>query len=31
MVSGAERTGVGVAASFDRSLDRVGTVERLQP
>jgi hypothetical protein len=27
----AERTGVGVVASFDRSIDRVGTVRREEP
>jgi predicted nucleic acid-binding protein len=28
LVASAERTGVGVIASFDRSIDRVGTVRR---
>ena len=27
----AERSGVGVVASFDRAIDRVGTVRRLEP
>ena len=27
----AEATGVGVVASFDRAIDRVGTVRRLSP
>jgi predicted nucleic acid-binding protein len=27
----AEATGVGVVASFDRAIDRVGTVRRLEP
>lgn len=27
----AEASGVGVVASFDRSIDRVGTVRRLEP
>ena len=31
LVSCAERTGVGVIASFDRSIDRVGTVRRAEP
>jgi predicted nucleic acid-binding protein len=31
LVASAERTGVGVIASFDRSIDRVGTVRREQP
>lgn len=31
LVSCAESTGVGQVASFDRSLDRVPTVERVEP
>jgi predicted nucleic acid-binding protein len=31
LVASAERTGLGVIASFDRSLDRVGTVVRVEP
>lgn len=31
LVASAERTGVGVVASFDRSIDRVGTVRRDEP
>jgi predicted nucleic acid-binding protein len=31
LVASAERTGVGVIASFDRSIDRVGTVRREEP
>jgi predicted nucleic acid-binding protein len=31
LVACAERTGVGVIASFDRSIDRVGTVRREEP
>ena len=31
LVACAERTGVGVIASFDRSVDRVGTVQREEP
>ena len=31
LVAGAERSGVGVIASFDRSIDRVGTVRREEP
>lgn len=31
LVACAETTGVGVVASFDRSLDRVNTVERIEP
>lgn len=27
----AEASGVGVVASFDRTIDRVGTVQRLEP
>jgi predicted nucleic acid-binding protein len=30
-VASAERSGVGVLASFDRSIDRVGTVRRDEP
>ena len=31
LVACAESTGVNRVASFDRSIDRVGTVERLEP
>ena len=31
LVANAERTGVGVIASFDRSIDRVKTVRREEP
>ena len=31
LVASAERSGVGVVASFDRTIDRVGTVRRLEP
>lgn len=31
LVACAEATGVGRVASFDRSLDRVSTVERIEP
>ncbi|MCU0504723.1 MAG: PIN domain-containing protein [Chloroflexi bacterium] len=31
LVACAERTGLGVVASFDRSLDRVTTVRRVEP
>ena len=31
LVASAERTGVRAVVSFDRSLDRVGTVERIEP
>ena len=31
LVACAESTGVGTVASFDRSIDRVPTVERLEP
>lgn len=31
LVASAESTGVGVVASFDRSIDRVGTVRRDEP
>ena len=31
LVACAETTGVGRVASFDRSLDRVSTVERIEP
>jgi predicted nucleic-acid-binding protein len=31
LVAGAESTGVGRIASFDHSIDRVGTVERIEP
>ena len=31
LVASAERTGIGVIASFDRSIDRVTTVGREEP
>lgn len=31
LVASAERTGIGVIASFDRSIDRVTTVSREEP
>jgi len=31
LVASAEQSGVGVIASFDRSIDRVGTVRRDEP
>lgn len=31
LVASAERSGVGVVASFDRAIDRVGTVQRVEP
>jgi predicted nucleic acid-binding protein len=31
LVASAERTGIGVIASFDRSIDRVPTVRREEP
>ena len=31
LVASAESTGVGKIASFDRSIDRVDTIERLEP
>lgn len=31
LVASAERSGVNTVASFDRSIDRVGTVRRLEP
>lgn len=31
LVASAERTGVGVVASFDRAIERVGTVRREEP
>ena len=31
LVACAESTGINKVASFDRTLDRVGTVERLEP
>ncbi len=31
LVASAERSGVGVVASFDRSIDRVTTVRRIEP
>ena len=31
LVAQAERSGVGVVVSFDRAIDRVGTVRRLEP
>jgi predicted nucleic acid-binding protein len=31
LVASAERTGIGVIASFDRSLDRIDTIRRDEP
>ncbi len=31
LVASAERSGIGVVASFDRSIDRVPTVRRVEP
>lgn len=31
LVASAETSGVGAIASFDRSVDRVGSVRRLEP
>lgn len=31
LVASAERTGVGVVASFDRAIERVGTITRDEP
>ena len=31
LVASAESSGVDAVASFDRSIDRVGTVERIEP
>ena len=31
LVAQAERSGVGVVASFDRTIDRLATVRRLEP
>jgi predicted nucleic acid-binding protein len=31
LIAAAERSGVGVIASFDRQIDRVGTVRREEP
>lgn len=31
LVASAERTGVGVVASFNRAIDRIGTVRREEP
>ncbi len=31
LVASAERTGIGVVASFDHAIDRVGTVRRAEP
>jgi predicted nucleic acid-binding protein len=31
LVASAEASGVGVIASFDRSIDRVSTVQRIEP
>ncbi len=31
LVASAERTGIGVVTSFDRGIDRVGTVTREEP
>jgi hypothetical protein len=30
-VASADSSGVDAVASFDRSIDRVGTVERIEP
>jgi predicted nucleic acid-binding protein len=31
LIACAESTGVGKVASFDRSIDRVDTIERIEP
>ncbi|MEP7377992.1 MAG: PIN domain-containing protein [Chloroflexota bacterium] len=31
LIASAERSGVGVVASFDRQIDRVGTIRREEP
>ena len=31
LVACAESTGVGKVASFDRSIDRIDTIERIEP
>jgi predicted nucleic acid-binding protein len=31
LVASAEASGIGAVASFDRTIDRVGTVERIEP
>jgi predicted nucleic acid-binding protein len=31
LIAAAERSGIGVIASFDRQIDRVGTVQRVEP
>lgn len=31
LVASAERTGIGAIVSFDRAIDRVGTVGRIEP
>jgi predicted nucleic acid-binding protein len=31
LVASAERTGIGEIVSFDRAIDRVGTVRRVEP
>lgn len=31
LVASAERTGIEMVASFDRAIDRVGTVRRIEP
>ena len=31
LVACAETTGIGMVASFDRSIDRVNTIERIEP
>ena len=31
LVASAERSGVGIVASFDRQIDRVGTIRREEP
>ncbi|ORV11353.1 twitching motility protein PilT [Mycobacterium celatum] len=31
LVACAESTGIGIVASFDRSIDRINTIERIEP
>ena len=31
LVASAERTGIGAIVSFDRAIDRVGTIVRIEP
>ena len=31
LVASAERSGVGIIVSFDRTIERVGTVRRVEP